>query len=36
MINYLFFLTSRLAGLYNMLREQRPQEQMHLPCGHLD
>ena len=35
-LNYLFFLTSRLAGRYNRLRDQRPREQMRLPCGHID
>lgn len=35
-LNYLFFLTPRLAGLYNQLRADRPREQMQLPCGHLD
>ncbi len=36
MLNYLFFLTPRLAKLYNQLREARPREQAELQCGHLD
>lgn len=35
-LNYLFFLTPRLAALYNRLRETRPQEQTALRGGHLD
>ena len=35
-LNYLFFLTPRLAALYNRLRENRPQEQTVLRGGHLD
>ena len=35
-LNYLFFLTPRLAALYNHLREGRPREQTALRGGHLD
>ena len=35
-LNYLFFLTPRLAALYNRLREGRPKEQTNLRGGHLD
>ncbi len=35
-LNYLFFLTSRLASLYNQLRESRPMEQTKIQGGHLD
>ena len=34
--NFLFFLTPKLAELYNQLREDRPQEQLHEKQGHLD
>ncbi|MBO4886191.1 MAG: phosphodiester glycosidase family protein, partial [Clostridia bacterium] len=34
--NYLFFLTPRLAELYNRLRAARPQEQSAMRGGHLD
>ena len=36
MLNYLFFLTPRLKGLYNEMRKARTAEQTHLGCGHLD
>jgi len=35
-LNYLFFLTSRLAALYNQLRKNRPMEQTAIQGGHLD
>ena len=35
-LNFLFFLTPRLAELYNQLRAARPQEQTSLRGGHLD
>ena len=35
-LNYLFFLTPRLAALYNQLRKDRPREQAALRGGHLD
>ena len=35
-LNYLFFLTSRLASLYNQLRKNRPMEQTTIQGGHLD
>ena len=35
-LNYLFFLTSRLASLYNQLREHRPMERTTIQGGHLD
>ena len=34
--NYLFFLTPRLAELYNHLRSDRPREQIAVRGGHLD
>ena len=34
--NYLFFLTPRLAELYNRLRASRPREQTAMRGGHLD
>ena len=34
--NYLFFLTPRLAELYNRLRANRPREQSAMRGGHLD
>ncbi len=34
--NYLFFLTPRLAELYNRLRADRPREQSAMRGGHLD
>ena len=35
-LNYLFFLTPRLASLYNQLRAGRPKERTGLRGGHLD
>ena len=35
-LNFLFFLTPRLAELYNKLRAERPREQTGLRGGHLD
>lgn len=34
--NFLFFMTQRLSGLYNALREDRPMEQTDVSSGHLD
>lgn len=34
--NFLFFLTSKLATLYNDLRFDRPEEQAQVDAGHLD
>ncbi len=34
--NFLFFLTPRLAQLYNVLRKERPREQISFQKGHLD
>ncbi len=34
--NFLFFLTARLANLYNTLRNDRPLEQADVAAGHLD
>lgn len=34
--NFLFFLTPKLAELYNQLREDRPREQLREKQGHLD
>ena len=34
--NYLFFLTPRLAELYNRLRSERPRERSAMRGGHLD
>lgn len=34
--NFLFFLTPKLAGLYNELRKDRPREQIAVTGGHLD
>lgn len=34
--NFLFFLTPKLAELYNKLREDRPREQLQEKQGHLD
>ena len=34
--NFLFFLTPRLAQVYNELRKDQPEEQIHFEGGHLD
>ncbi|MBQ8813428.1 MAG: phosphodiester glycosidase family protein [Lachnospiraceae bacterium] len=34
--NFLFFLTPKLAALYNDLRKDRPREQVDIQVGHLD
>lgn len=34
--NFLFFLTPKLASLYNDLRKDRPREQVDVQVGHLD
>ena len=34
--NFLFFLTPKLAALYNDLRKNRPREQVDVQVGHLD
>lgn len=34
--NFLFFLTPKLAALYNDLRSDRPREQVDIQVGHLD
>lgn len=34
--NFLFFLTPKLATLYNQLRTDRPDEQANVDAGHLD
>lgn len=34
--NFLFFLTPKLATLYNNLRTDRPQEQTEVDAGHID
>lgn len=36
MLNYLFFMTSRLADLYNRIRADRPREWLRERVGHLD